>query len=135
MEYTLEDVATKNDTILTGLVAEFIMGEPKPDYSVSHDDGAGLAYSNGGWWICRPHWNGNDKCDWFPVSFVNSLRWAWQIVEVMNQQPDNLRKQFHHWLNELYPFGANNEAEACRTICRAALLARMNLIKDEQMKK
>ena len=122
MIYTYDQIFTKNDELLNRLIAEHIMGEPEPAIIEHYKD-----FSEKGWWICIRKADSNE-CEWSPINFVGNMKWCWQVIKQIRMESPTVRDRFRYYLEQLRPLEAETETEACRKICRAALLSRLDKI-------
>lgn len=110
------------------LIAEKVMGEPKPTYTHEHVDVFSIVYSEGKSWCCYPDFFKGDICEWSPKPFSSSILLAWEVVEKMG--PSYELKAIHHPSGTVHRatfwrgmMGFPVEAEtAPLAICRSALL-------------
>jgi len=65
---------------LDAIVAESVMGEPRPTTEHDHVHIHPIA-SPGGNWLCIPCYEHGDNCEWVPLPFSTSISAAWRLVE------------------------------------------------------
>jgi hypothetical protein len=122
VEYTYDQIFSKNDAVINRLIAIHIMNEPEPTFEGKH-----MQFSEHGWWICVDR--ADEKgCEWDAINFTGNMKWCWQIIKRMKNEPPHIREHFRFFLEQLKPLEADTEREACKQICRAALLSKLSRI-------
>lgn len=118
---------------MDALVAEKVMGEPKPIYVHPNLHIEYPKESTLGNWRCYNIYEHGDVCEWNPLPFSTDIASAWEVVEKLcNKYHVSIWTDFTHYGTALRTLGIDELVEvtaaptAPLAICRAALLAVMD---------
>ena len=82
----------KDDQFTDALVAELIMGEPKPGYvpenylALNANPSADAPLSPKKCWVCCCYYDHGDVPEWEPQPFSNDIRWAYLMEEHLRER-------------------------------------------------